>query len=242
MLAAAAVASLAANTAEITSTDLRNNAAFDNIKATWGKALSIGDLKTNLDCEYDYKGNKDFLSEATLSGNLVDDDDMKIDYEVTRDFGTQNTNVKLSADTSGTTLGAEYDTDSNLKELTAVRDVDVGDRKVNVDAGWLVKSKSARIKLMTALGSGSSDRAKVEIDYPTEGGDTTYEVSLERDLEDGKEMTATFNPQSKNLDVEYVDSNFESGATWTATASVPLEGAGNLLDNAKVTLKRSWTW
>lgn len=241
-LPARSITVLAANNVEVTSTDLRTNAAFDNVKATWGKALSVGDLKTQLDVEYDYKGNKDFLSEATLTGNLVDDADMKIDYEVSREFGTKNTNIKLTADTSGTNLGAEYDTDSQLKELTAARNIDVGDRKVNVDAAWLVKSKSARVKLMTALGSGAGDRAKVEIDYPTEGGDTTYEVSLERDLEDGKEMTATFNPQNKNLDIEYVDAKFESGATWTAKASVPLESKNNILDDSKVTLKRAWTW
>lgn len=57
-------------------------------------------------------------------------------------------------------------------------------------------------------------------------------------------MSATFSPGDKNLDVELVDNKFESGATWTAKASVPLENAGsnNILDAAKLTLKRSWTW
>ena len=68
-----------------------------------------------------------------------------------------------------------------------------------------------------------------------------YEVGYARNLEAGRDLEATFNPDSKNLDVELVDTKFESGATWTAKASVPLEG-NNILDAAQLTLKRSWSW
>lgn len=239
MLAATTFAALAANTAEITSTDLRNNAAFDNIKASWGKAISVGDLKADLKCDYDYNANKDFLSEATLTGDLVEDSDMKVSYEVTHDFSSKNTNVKLTAVTSGTTLGAEYDTDSQLKEVSAQRNLDVGDRDVDTEVTWVVASKTARVKLMTAL--GDKDSATATIDYDTDGGDTSYEVTVNRDLDDGKSVEVTFDPESKDLDIEYVDTEFESGATWTANVAVPLE-ASNIADAATLKLKRSWTW
>ena len=49
---------------------------------------------------------------------------------------------------------------------------------------------------------------------------------------------------SKEVEIDYVDNKFESGATWTASASVPLENSGssNMLEAAKLTLKRSWKW
>ena len=55
-------------------------------------------------------------------------------------------------------------------------------------------------------------------------------------------MSATFSPDSKNLEVEYTDTTFESGATWTATAAIPLESGDNILDSASLKLKRSWSW
>ena len=61
-------------------------------------------------------------------------------------------------------------------------------------------------------------------------------------LEDGRDVSATFRPDKKDAEIEYVDNKFESGATWTATASVPLEDSSNILDAAKLTLKRSWSW
>ena len=83
-----------------------------------------------------------------------------------------------------------------------------------------------------------------QIDFDTRDNSAAYEVGYEHSLEDGRDVSATFSPGDKNLDVELVDNKFESGATWTAKASVPLENAGsnNILDAAKLTLKRSWTW
>ena len=53
--------------------------------------------------------------------------------------------------------------------------------------------------------------------------------------------SASLTPADKNLEVEVTDTKFESGATWTAKASVPLEG-DNLIDDAKVSLTRAWSW
>jgi len=239
-----ALASLS-NTAEISSTNIRSGAAFDNIKATWNQALKLGDFSSKLKCGYDYKDNKDFLKEVSLSGDLVEaasDDDVRVSYDVSHDFSASKTNVKLTAATGGNTLGAEID-DRQLKEVSLERDVDVGDNKVNVDGSWLVKAQTARVKLMSNLG-GSSDKVKAQIDFDTRDNSAAYEVGYEHSLEDGRDVSATFSPGDKNLDVELVDNKFESGATWTAKASVPLENAGsnNILDAAKLTLKRSWTW
>jgi hypothetical protein len=233
--------SATANNAEVTTSNLRSGAAFDNLKASWGKKLSLGDFSSQLDCSYDYNANRDFLKSASLSGNLVDGsgDDLSVGYEVTKNFaGDKTTEVKLTADMSGTRLTAEMDTADQLKEVSAARTVSIGDRHVDLEPSFLVKAQTARVKLMSAFGK---DRASAQVDYKTEGGDISYELGYERDLEDGRQVSATLTPADKNLDVELVDTKFESGATWTAKASVPLE-ADNVLDAAKVTLKRAWNW
>lgn len=234
-----------ANTAEITSNNIRSGAAFDNIKASWNQALKLGDFNTNLKCNYDYASNKDFLKDATLSGDLVEaasDDDVRVSYEVSHNFGDKTTNVKLTANTQGTTLGAEID-DRELTEVSAQRDIDVAGNTVNVQPSWMVKAKTARVKLMSRLGD-STDKVSAQVDYDTQGGATSYELGYEHRLEDGRDVSATFRPGDKDLDIEYVDNKFESGATWTATANVPLEqgGSSNILDAAKLSLKRSWSW
>ena len=137
----------ASNTAEISTGNLRNGGAFDNIKASWNQALKLGDFSTNLKANYDYNANRDFLKDVEFSGDLVEGsgDDVSVSYEVTHDFADKNTNVKLTAVSAGTTVGAEYDQNDGVKEVTAERDVDFGDQKVGVEAGWVVKAKAARV-------------------------------------------------------------------------------------------------
>jgi len=234
-------AALAANSAEVSTSNLNGGgAAFDNLKASWGKALNIGDFKTNMNVKYDYAKSKDSLQEVSFSGNLMDDGDMTVGYEVTRSFGGGATSVSLSAETGGTTLAAEYDTDEQLKEVSASRTVEVSDRKVDVEPSWLVKAKKARVKLMSAL--GDSDSVSAQVDYDTNSGESEVEVGFSRQLKEGKSLSATLTPKSKDLEVELVDSSFESGATWTATANVALDDTASIANNAKVTLKRSWAW
>jgi len=234
---------LAANTAEVSTSDVRKGAAFDNIKASWGKALNVGDFKTNLRCNYDYNDNRDFLKDVNFQGDLLEGsgDDLQVSYDVNHNFKSKNTEVKLTASTQGNRFQVDYDTDSNLKEVSVQRSVDMGDQKVDLQPSWLVQAKTARVKMMSALG-GNKDRVSAQVDYNTDGGATSYELGYSRQLEDGKEVSASFTPDDNNLEVEYVDSKFENGATWTAKASVDTGDAGNLLDNAKLTLKRSWAW
>jgi len=236
-----AVAVFAANKAEISSSNLNGGGAvFDNLKASWGRALNIGDINTKMNVKYDYAKSKDSLQEVSFSGNLVDDSDMRVGYEVTRSFDGGNTAVKVSAQTGGTTLAAEYDTNEQLKEVSASRTVEISDRKVDVEPSWLVKAKTARVKLMSAL--GDSDSLSAQVDYDTNSGDAEVEVGFSRQLKAGKSLSATLTPKNKDLEVELVDSSFENGATWTATANLPLEDASGITNNAKVSLKRSWAW
>jgi len=237
----ALVHSAAAGTAEVSTTNIRSGAAFDNLKASWSKALNVGDFKSNLECNYDYSANKDFIKDATLSGDLVEGkgDDMSVSYEVSHDFQSKETSVNLKAVQGGTTLSADYSSNDNLKEVSAHRQVEMGDQKVDVTPSWIVNAKTARVKLMSALQGG--DRVKAQVDYETDGGATSYELGYEHSIEDGRDVSVTFKPDGKDLEVEYVDSTFESGATWTATANLGMDG-GNMLDDAKVTLKRSWAW
>lgn len=279
-LAVVALAALS-NTAEITSSNLRNGAALDNVpparshprpprdasprratcsarspiesrartppqvKASWNQALKLGDFSSNLKCNYDRNANKEFLKDVQLSGDLLEasnSDDVRVSYEVSHNFADKSTNVQLSANTQGTTLNAEID-DRQLKEVSAERDVEMGGQTVNVQPSWMVKAKSARVKLMSSLGK-ASDKVSAQVDYDTNNRElSNLEVGYQHNLEDGRDVAATLRPNSKELDVELVDNKFEDGATWTAKASVPLESSGgNLLDQAKVTLKRAWSW
>jgi hypothetical protein len=233
----------AANKAEVSTSNLRSGAAFDNLKASWGKKFSVGDIDSQLDCSYDYNANRDFLKDVKLSGNLVDGsgDDLSVGYELTKNFdGGKSTELKLTAQMSGTKFCADLNSDDQLKEVSAQRSVSIGDQTVDVEPSFLVKAQTARVKLMSAFGK---DRVKAQVDYSTSDSSATYELGYERDLEDGREVSATLKPGDKNVDVELVDNKFESGATWTAKASVPLEGdAKGILDAAKVSLKRAWSW
>merc|ERR1712106_1032578 len=207
-----------AGTAEVSTSNLRSGASFDNLKASWGKKLSLGDFSSQLDCSYDYNDNKEFIKDAKLSGSLIDGsgDELSLGYEVTKNFGgDKTTEVTLTAEVSGTTGTADH-----LKEVGASRSVTIGDRDVTVSPSFLVKAQTARVKLMTALGK---DNLSVQADI--DGTDlSAIEVEYERDLEDGRTLTASLTPADKNLEVEVTDTKFESGATWTAKASVPLEG------------------
>merc|ERR1719398_218890 len=96
---------LAANTAEVSTSDVRKGAAFENI----------------LRADYDYNDNKDFLKEVSLAGDLLEksgDNDLSVSYDVNHNFKSKNTEVKLSANTMGTTFSVDYDTDSNVKEVS----------------------------------------------------------------------------------------------------------------------------
>ena len=64
-----------------------------------------------MNANYDYNANKDFLKEVSLEGDLMDGkgDDLSVSYQVTHDFSSKNTNVRLMANTQGTNLAAEFD-------------------------------------------------------------------------------------------------------------------------------------
>jgi len=232
-----------ANTVELSTGDLRKGTAFDNIKATFGQALKLGDLSAKLTANYDRNANKDFLNEVAVSGDLVSaskDDDVSVSYELTHDFAGRATNVKLSANTKieGTAVGVEA-ADGDI-EVSAVRDVDLGDNTVNVQPSWLVKAKTARVKLMSKLGGG--DSLSAEINYNPDSHDAKYEIGYDHNFDAGRDVSAKFNGDSGEVAVDYVDSKFEDGATWTASASVPYDAGSDVIDKAKVTLKRSWQW
>jgi len=229
-----------AGSAELNIGNVRSGATFDNLKASWGKALEVAGFKTNLDCKYDYSANKEGLDEVSLSGDLVEatgDDDIAVGYKLTRHVASKKNDLKLTASTKGTTLYGEYN-DNQLEEIGAAREVEIGDQKVQVEPSYKVQAKTARVKLMSALSGG---KVAATVDY--NGGDVDVdEVSFEKELEAGRSVTATLTPKTQNLEVEYKDDKFESGASWTATANVPLEDSNNILDAAKLTLSRAWTW
>merc|ERR1711908_53838 len=140
---------------------------------------------------------------------------------VTRNFPKAATEVAVTATTKGTSITALYD--GELKELSGTRTVDVGDREVDLEPSYLVKSKTARVKLASMFGK---DKVTATVDYG---------------IEDGRSVTATVKPASTDLAVEYVDSTFEDGAVWTASANLKTDDPTSL-DKATVSLKRSWDW
>lgn len=229
-----------AGSAELNIGNVRSGASFDNLKASWGKALEIAGFKTNLDCKYDYAANKEGLDEVTLTGDLVEatsGDDIAVGYKLTRHVASKKNDLKVTATSKGTTIYGEYN-DNQLTEVGASKEVEVGDQKVNVEPSYKVQAKTARVKLMSALSGG---KVAATVDY-ADGDVDVNEVSFEKELETGRSVTATLTPKSQNLEVEYKDDTFESGASWTATANVPLDDANNILDAAKLTLSRAWTW
>jgi len=243
MLALPFAAVLSGNTAEITTSDVRKGASFDNIKASWGKALNIGNVKSNLRCNYDYNENKGFLKEVSLQGDLKESsgDDMSLSYDVNHNFNSKNTEVKLTANANGNTLSVLGDTESNLKEVSLARSVDAGDQSIDVEPSWLVQANTARIKMMSALG-GNDGKVSAQVDVNTDDRSTAYEVGYSRSV-NGADVSATYASSDQSLDVEYVDSKFEDGATWTAKLSVDTgDMADSKLDAAKLTLKRPWAW
>jgi len=237
VVVASSLTAVLAGKAEVTTSNLNTGSgAFDNIKASWGKALSIGDLKANLLAKYDYSKSKDFVEEISVSGDLMDDSDLKVGYEVTRNFPKAATEVAVTATTKGTSITALYD--GELKELSGTRTVDVGDREVDLEPSYLVKSKTARVKLASMFGK---DKVTATVDYGMDDASTTYEVGYAHSIEDGRSVTATVKPASTDLAVEYVDSTFEDGAVWTASANLKTDDPTSL-DKATVSLKRSWDW
>jgi len=177
----ALIAAVAANNAEVSTSNLRNGASFDNLKASWGKRFSVGDFDSQLDASYDYNANRDFLKDVKLSGNLLDGngDDLRVGYEVTKNFdGGKSTELKLTAEMSGTKVCADLNSDDQLKEVSAQRSVAIGDRNVDVEPSFLVKAQTARVKLMSAFGK---DRVKAQVDMAMGGENApTYELGYER--------------------------------------------------------------
>jgi len=252
MISVAAIGVLS-NTVSIETGDLRKGSAFDRVKATFSQALRLGELpESRLTAEYDSGANRDFLKEATLTGSLierqeaqeakgrkaaVDASDLSVTYEVSHDFASKKTDIKLAASTTieGTQVGAKFDDTDGVTEVSAEREI----QGVTVEPSWLVKAKTARVKLMSKLGD---DRLSAQIDHKPDGGETTYEVSYDRQIEEGRDLSATIGCESKSVDIDYVDTKTEDGATWTASASVPYEGGRDMLDDVKLTLKRAWKW
>ena len=87
------------------------------------QALKLGDFSTNVEANYDYNANKDFVKDVSFSGAITDDGDMKVSYEISHDFGDGNTGVKLTAQTGGTTISADYDQADGVTEVSAARGV-----------------------------------------------------------------------------------------------------------------------
>ena len=50
-----------------------------------------------------------------------------------------------------------------------------------------------------------------------------------------------FNPDDKSLEIEFTDTGFEDGATWTATIGTTAD-SNSAVDDATVKVSRSWSW
>lgn len=238
MLSVAALGALA-NTAEISTNNIRSGASVDTIKASWGQAIKVGDFSTNMEANYDSSVSKDWVKDVSFSGD-IGEGDMGVSYEISHDFGDDTSGVKLSKEVGGITVSVDSDL-STVTEVSAAMTQDLGDQSVDVDASFLVASNTARVKLMSKLSGG--DTLTAEVNYKPDDGSTTYNVEYDHNLSDGKDLHVEVGSDSGDVKVDYVDSKFEDGAVWTASASVPTNGAANdLLDKASLSLKRAWKW
>jgi len=87
------------------------------LRASWEKVIEVGGYKTNVHAEYDYEKNKEFLKELSFKGDLLEPesaDEVRVGYELTRDFSTQQTDVKLTASSGDYSLTAAYDTSDQV--------------------------------------------------------------------------------------------------------------------------------
>merc|ERR1712167_333438 len=110
-----------------------------------------------------------------MGGNVVDD--VSLDYEITH---------SLTGSKDDTGFGVKADATNgkvSVNEVSLTRDVDAGDQSVQVTPSWLLQSKTARVKLMSKLSGG--DKLEATVDYATDGGDITYEVSLDHNIASG---------------------------------------------------------
>jgi len=67
-------------------------------------------------------------------------------------------------------------------------------QKVNLQPSWLVKAKTVRVKMMSAIDSANSVNAPVDSD--TNGGAAPDEVGYSRSIQDGQSLSATLQPSS----------------------------------------------
>jgi hypothetical protein len=234
VIGACALSGVSAGSIEIVSSDLASpTRGIDTIKGKWSQALNVLGRSAVLSAEYDRASRRDFLTEATLSG-----DSGNIKYELTTKFDG-STECKLATTTSdGTTLEAEGDVNpwygsGKVSKLTASRSVNVRGQDCEIELAHHMSSRTSgpesKLTVSSALGSGIKAIGLLN----SKGGDSSlaYEVEYDTSLNEGRTLSAKVRPFEGTGKVEYTDS---STLDATLTATFPLGEA------PKVTLKRSF--
>lgn len=232
------------------------------------KSFTIAGLKTNMLLRGSSEKDKVALDELRLKGDLYDENDIKVSYEVSHDMGSEVSKTKLSASVKGNGVvveksGASYDLELSPQEyqgqsVTATYKGGVWDYKLalGVPSSVLEKVKDAlggkvdigvKPKLNIGSKTGSCaitvDALKAELDYDLNGNKLGYEASYSSDTPLGA-LKATLKPQDKAVAVEIVDSTIEEGAKWKANFNVPIDTNPTSLtaDDLKLSVKRTVTW
>jgi len=206
--------------------------ALDNIKAKWSQSLKVLGNAATLTAGYDRSENENFLNEATLTGSVGKG---KVDYELTTKFGS-GLDYEVSTKTDdGSAISMEGSvdllsaSDLSVRKVSASKSANLRGNDYDIELSHDLSEGESKIQMSTVLGAG----VKATGTLSNNGGAVgkSYEVSYDTDLNAGRTLSATVNPEAGSGEIEYVD---ESTFDGTLTANIPLGGSPS------VTFKRSF--
>jgi len=252
--------------AELTTSDLRHadklspSTALQNLKIGWSTKMDYSKIgwTSTLKTTYDFKANRHFLKDATMTGEFdpstLDGPEKyapKFGYELRQNFADSKFGVGLklaSPAVGGVALATEYDTAAydNLKSVSMPGAWKVAP-KVTLAActEWLVGANAMRY--VGAVNAWDSKlKATISHRVKESGPPLNYEVKAEQAIGEGRALSATLassGPKPKALAFEYTDSETDSAGTWIVNAALPLDrGAKDVFRQPAINVKRAWSF
>lgn len=239
---------------EVSSGDLRAQNSLkmlDNVKVGFGGTVSLGPLKNRWSAKYELKGNRNFLKDASLAGDVAYMG-VNLIYEATQSFKSRgladrNVNLKLGTAAAGAKVLAEYSTSSpdSIKALSLGRSFDVGACTLSGMVEYQGAAKAVKYAMQANLRVMQQYLSSVKATVTRKmaaGADVNYEMELAQKLSPGRGISATLK-NSKVLALEYLDAALDPAAEWTLTATMLLDdGVREAVANPAITLKRAWVF
>lgn len=230
--------------------------AWNNLQAKWsGDHEGFG-----LSAEYDRSKHSGFLHKFGVSRNVVQQDNLSVDAELTHNFADNSDTLKVAAKTGDVDLSATYCagdvsveaaanfqgvnmrteySDGNV-EVEASRAFNVGGRDLSFNPKYNVNSKLLASKLRYNVDDDSSLGA--DVDFNTGDHSVGYQFQYNRNLGGGDNLEVALKPGDNDLNVQWTSSSLEDGAKWTVDAGFDYSKGTNMFADSSVSMKRSWDW